>query len=255
MSTQRIALETIVRKEITRFLRIWPQTLLPPAITTTLYFLIFGSFVGSRIGNLGNYTYMEYIVPGLIMMSVITNAYANVVSSFFSSKFQRNVEEMMVAPIPHHILLLGYVLGGVCRGLLTALIVTAISLFFVRMPLSHPLLTLLLVTMAAALFSLGGFINAIYAKKFDDTSIVPTFVLTPLTYLGGVFYSIHWLPELWQQLSLLNPVLYLVNGFRYAYMGMADVRIGISLAIIAVGIVSLTLFALRLLERGTGLRS
>lgn len=253
--SSRIALYSIVRKEITRYLRIWPQTLLPPAITTTLYFMIFGNFVGSRIGSLGEYTYLEYIFPGLVMMSVITNSYANVVSSFFSAKFQRSIEELLVAPVPDGILLLGYLMGGMTRGLLTALIVSGLALLFVDIEVQHPWLTILLVLLASAMFSLGGFINAVFAKKFDDTSIVPTFVLTPLTYLGGVFYSISWLPEIWQTISLANPILYLVNGFRYSFLGESDVDVGLAVVILTVGVILLTVLALTLLRKGIGLRT
>lgn len=251
----RIALLAILTKEISRYLRIWPQTLLPPAITTTLYFMIFGNFVGGRIGAIGDITYTEYILPGLVMMAVITNAYANVVSSFFSAKFQRSIEELLVAPVPDGILLLGYVLGGVSRGVLTAIIVTALSLLFVPLAVQHWGLMLVLVLLASALFSLGGFINAIYAKKFDDTSIIPTFVLTPLTYLGGVFYSISWLPDRWQTVSQFNPVLYLVNAFRYSFMGHSDVSIGLAVGLLIGGLILLTIYALWLLRRGTGLRA
>ncbi|MFZ5843400.1 MAG: ABC transporter permease [Pseudomonadota bacterium] len=251
----RIALQAILSKEIARYIRIWPQTLLPPAITTTLYFMIFGNFVGSRIGSLDGVSYMAYILPGLVMMSVITNSYANVVSSFFSAKFQRSIEELLVAPVPNSVLLLGYVLGGVSRGLLTAIIVIALSLFFVPLQVQHWGLMLLLVLLASALFSLGGFINAVYAKKFDDTSIIPTFVLTPLTYLGGVFYSISWLPDIWQTISHFNPVLYLVNAFRYSFMGRSDVSIGLAFAILTTGLMLLAGYAMWLLRRGTGLRS
>ncbi|MFN4291207.1 MAG: ABC transporter permease [Permianibacter sp.] len=251
----RIALQAILSKEIARYIRIWPQTLLPPAITTTLYFMIFGNFVGSRIGALDGVSYMTYILPGLVMMSVITNSYANVVSSFFSAKFQRSIEELLVAPVPNSVLLLGYVLGGVSRGLLTAMIVTVLSLMFVPLQVQHWGLMLLLVLLASALFSLGGFINAVYAKKFDDTSIIPTFVLTPLTYLGGVFYSISWLPEIWQTISHFNPVLYLVNAFRYSFMGQSDVSIGLAFTILTTGLVLLSGYAMWLLQRGTGLRS
>ena len=253
--SSRVALYSIVRKEITRYLRIWPQTLLPPAITTTLYFMIFGNFVGSRIGSLGEYTYLEYIFPGLVMMSVITNSYANVVSSFFSAKFQRSIEELLVAPVPDGILLLGYLMGGMTRGLLTALIVSCLALMFVDIEVQHPWLTILLVLLASAMFSLGGFINAVFAKKFDDTSIVPTFVLTPLTYLGGVFYSISWLPEIWQNISLANPILYLVNGFRYSFLGESDVNVGLAVAILSIGVALLTVIALTLLRKGIGLRT
>lgn len=252
----RIALMTILIKEITRFVRIWPQTLLPPAISTTLYFIIFGNFVGSRIGKVGDgYTYLDYILPGLIMMSVITNSYANVVSSFFSAKFQRSIEELLVAPVPNSIIVLGFVLGGMARGLATAIIVTLLSLFFTTLTVQHWGLTLLIVLLSSALFSLGGLVNAVYAKKFDDTSIIPTFVLTPLTYLGGVFYSISWLPPVWQKLSLFNPVLYMVNAFRFGYMGHSDVSVALAVAIIVSCTFVLSLYALWLLEHSRGLRS
>lgn len=188
-----IALNTILQKEIRRFTRIWVQTLLPPAITMSLYFVIFGNLVGARIGDMGGFHYMQYIVPGLIMMAIITNAYSNVVSSFYSAKFQRSIEELLVSPVPNHIILVGYVLGGVARGVAVGVIVTLLSLFFTELSLSHAAVVVYTVVMTAALFSLGGFINAVYAKSFDDISIVPTFVLTPLTYLGGVFYSIDML--------------------------------------------------------------
>ena len=250
----RIALQAILSKEVARYIRIWPQTLLPPAITTTLYFMIFGNFVGSRIGSLDGVSYMAYILPGLVMMSVITNSYANVVSSFFSAKFQRSIEELLVAPVPNSVLLLGYVLGGVSRGLLTAIIVTALSLFFVPLQVQHWGLMLLLVLLASALFSLGGFINAVYARSFDDINIVPTFVLTPLTYLGGVFYSLELLSPFWQGVSLLNPIVYMVNAFRYGILGASDVNVWFSLGMITALSAALFLYALRLLERGTGLR-
>lgn len=249
-----VALQTIVTKEIRRFMRIWVQTLLPPAITMSLYFVIFGNLVGSRIGVMGGFNYMQYIVPGLIMMSVITNAYSNVVSSFYSAKFQRSVEEMLVSPVPNSIILTGYVLGGVARGMAVGAIVTLLSLFFTHLSVHHVLVIIYTVTMTAVLFSLGGFINAVYAKSFDDISIVPTFVLTPLTYLGGVFYSIDLLPPFWQGVSLLNPIVYMVNAFRYGVLGVSDVNVWFSLGMITVMSVALFLFSLRLLDRGTGLR-
>ena len=251
---QLIALQTIVIKEIRRFMRIWMQTLLPPAITMSLYFVIFGNLVGSRIGNMGGFQYMQYIVPGLIMMSVITNSYANVVSSFYSAKFQRNVEEMLVSPVPNAIILIGFVLGGVARGIAVGIIVTCLSLFFTHLTMHHVGVIIYTVVMTAVLFSLGGFINAVYAKSFDDISIVPTFVLTPLTYLGGVFYSIQLLAPFWQGLSLLNPIVYMVNAFRYGVLGVSDVSVGFSLGMITLMSALLFLFSLRLLERGTGLR-
>jgi ABC-2 type transport system permease protein len=251
---QLIALQTIVIKEVRRFMRIWMQTLLPPAITMSLYFVIFGNLVGSRIGSMGGFKYMQYIVPGLIMMSVITNSYANVVSSFYGAKFQRSVEEMLVSPTPNAIILIGFVLGGVARGIAVGIIVTCLSLFFTHLTVHHVVVIIYTVIMTAVLFSLGGFINAVYAKSFDDISIVPTFVLTPLTYLGGVFYSINLLAPFWQGLSLLNPIVYMVNAFRYGVLGVSDVPVGFSLSMITLMSAVLFLFSLRLLERGTGLR-
>lgn len=249
-----VALNTIVTKEVRRFSRIWVQTLLPPAITMTLYFVIFGNLVGSRIGKMGDFNYMQYIVPGLIMMAVITNAYSNVVSSFYSSKFQRSIEEMLVSPVPNHVIVIGYALGGVARGLAVGLIVTVLSLFFTHMQLQHPFVVIYTVVMTAVLFSLAGLINAVYAKTFDDISIVPTFVLTPLTYLGGVFYSVSLLPAFWQAVSLLNPIVYMVNAFRYGVLGVSDVSIAFSLGMITLLSGGLYLFAVRLINRGTGLR-
>lgn len=249
-----IALNTILLKEIRRFTRIWVQTLLPPAITMTLYFVIFGNLVGARIGEMGGFDYMQYIVPGLIMMAIITNAYGNVVSSFYSAKFQRSIEELLVSPVPNHIILVGYVLGGVARGVAVGIIVTLLSLFFTDLHLHHLLIVIYTVVMTAALFSLGGFINAVYAKSFDDISIVPTFVLTPLTYLGGVFYSIDMLSPFWQGVSLLNPIVYMVNAFRYGVLGVSDVNVWLSLSMITLVTAALYAFAFRLLKNGTGIR-
>lgn len=250
----RIALQSILIKEVTRFMRIWVQTLVPPAITMTLYFVIFGNLIGSRIGSMSGFSYMEFIVPGLIMMSVITNAYANVASSFFSAKFQRNVEELLVAPVPEHVIVLGYVGGGVARGILVGLIVTVLSLFFVDIQIHHFLVIISTVVLTAALFSLGGLINAVYAKTFDDISIVPTFVLTPLTYLGGVFYSLSLLPGVWQQISVFNPIVYMVNAFRYGFLGVSDVDITLAFGVIIGMILVLYVTALHLVKRGIGLR-
>ncbi len=250
-----VAFLTIVRREIRRFMRIWPQTLLPPAITMTLYFAIFGNLIGSRIGQMGGFSYMEYIVPGLIMMSIITNSYANVSASFYSAKFQHNVQELLVSPTPNWIILTGYVVGGVTRGLLVGLMVTLLSLFFTNMNLENVFITILVVFLTAVLFSLGGFVNAVYAKSFDDISIVPTFVLVPLTYLGGVFYSIDLLPTFWQNMTLLNPVLYMVNAFRFGVLGVSDINVAYALVIIITFIVVLFAYALRLLNRGHGIRS
>lgn len=250
-----IAFCTIVVKEIRRFTRIWVQTLLPPAITMGLYFVIFGKLIGSRIGEMGGFSYMEFVVPGLIMMSVLTNAYSNVVSSFYSNKFQRSIEEQLIAPIPNWVILAGYVAGGVARGLCVGIIVTMLSLFFTRLQVQHPLLMIAIVLLTAILFSLAGLINAVYAKSFDDISIIPTFVLTPLTYLGGVFYSINLLPPFWQALSQANPILYMVNAFRYGVLGISDVNIGFAFGMILFFIVIATRYALHLLRTGRGLRS
>ena len=246
-----VALKSIWDKETNRFLRIWVQTLVPPAITMTLYFVIFGSLIGSRIGDMGGFSYMEFIVPGLIMMSVITNSYANVASSFFSAKFQRNVEELLVAPVPNYIIVLGFVSGGMARGM----IVTILSLFFVTIQIHNLAVIILTVTLTSMLFSLGGLINAVYAKTFDDISIIPTFVLTPLTYLGGVFYSLTLLPGFWQHVAALNPVVYMVNAFRYGFLGVTDVSLWLALAVVLGFIVVLFSYAMYLINRGIGLRS
>ncbi|MBJ7539457.1 ABC transporter permease [Marinomonas transparens] len=250
-----IAFVTILLREIRRFTRIWPQTLLPPAITMTLYFAIFGNLIGDRIGEMGGFSYMQYIIPGLIMMSVITNSYSNVASSFFSAKFQHSIQELLVSPTPNWVILVGYVLGGVARGLCVGLIVTVLSLFFTHLALQSLFLTVLVVCLTSIMFSLGGFVNAIYARSFDDVSIVPTFILTPLTYLGGVFYSIDLLPDFWQKMSMLNPVLYMVNAFRYGILGVSDINVYSALIIVSLFIVVLFWYGLRLLNQGKGIRN
>lgn len=254
-SRNLIALQSILYKETNRFMRIWVQTLVPPAITMTLYFVIFGALVGSRIGDMGGFSYMEFIVPGLIMMSVITNSYSNVASSFFSAKFQRNVEELLVAPVPNYIIVLGYVGGGVARGILVGLIVSLLSLFFVDIKVHHLFILMSTVVLTATLFSLAGLINAIYAKTFDDISIIPTFVLTPLTYLGGVFYSLSLLPQFWQYVSQVNPIVYMVNAFRYGFLGVTDVNLVFAFSVIIGFILVFFSFAMYLINKGTGLRS
>lgn len=255
MQEQWIALCTIVRKEITRFTRIWVQTLLPPVITMGLYFVIFGQLIGTRIGEMDGFSYMDFVVPGLIMMSVITNSYSNVVSSFFSVKFQRSIEEILVSPTPNYIILIGYVLGGVTRGLLVGLIVTLVSLLFTDLTIHSLPITIAIVFMTSVVFALAGFFNAVFARTFDDISIVPTFVLTPLTYLGGVFYSISLLPPFWQAVSQLNPILYMVNAFRYGILGVSDININYAFIGVAVFTVLLSIICLQLLARGTRLRS
>lgn len=250
-----ISVWTIVRKEVTRFTRIWLQTILPPAITMALYFVIFGNLIGPRIGEMQGFSYMQYIAPGLIMMAIITNAYANVVSSLFGAKFQRHIEEILVAPIPNLLLLVGYMVGGMVRGVLVGLVVTATALCFTDLQVESWPVTLAVVILTAALFSLAGLLNALFATKFDDISIVPTFILTPLTYLGGVFYSIDMLPVFWQKVSLGNPILYMVNAFRYGLLGVSDIDITTAFSVIVLFCVVLFAVSLWLLERGVGLRT
>ncbi|MDB6062457.1 MAG: type transporter [Verrucomicrobiaceae bacterium] len=255
LSTELVAFSTIVRKEARRFLRIWSQTLLPPAISMALYFVIFGQLIGSRIGSMGGFSYMQFMVPGLIMMAVLTNAYSNVVSSFFGAKFQRHIEELLVSPTSNHTILLGFVVGGILRGICVGAIVTVLSLFFSHLHIQHPLITLTILLLTSLLFSLAGFINAVYANNFDDISIVPTFVLTPLTYLGGVFYSIELLPPFWANLSRFNPILYIVNAFRYGFLGVSDVNIWFAFGIVLVFIVVAYAYSMYLLSSGKRLRS
>lgn len=250
-----IAFRTIVRKEFYRFLRIWPQTLLPPAITTALYFLIFGKLIGDRIGTVHGVSYMDYIVPGIILMSVITHSYANVVSSFYSTKFQRNIEELLVAPVPNWVILAGYISGGILRGVLVGFVVAVISLFFTPLTIQNPLLAISVIFLTSTLFALAGFINAILAESFDDISIIPNFILTPLSYLGGVFYSVDMLPPIWQHISLGNPILYMVNAFRFGVIGISDVEIELAFLMTGGFIFLLTLFALWMLHRGTGIKT
>ncbi|MET4569658.1 ABC transporter permease [Rhodanobacter soli] len=251
-----VALNTLIRREIVRIMRIWTQTLIPPAITMTLYFVIFGKLIGSRIGSIeGGFSYMQYIVPGLVMMSIITNSYGNISSSFFGAKFSRAVEEMLVSPMPNWVILLGYVAGAVVRGLVVGILVLLIALFFTDLHVLHPLITFASVLLGATIFSLAGFVNAVYAKKFDDIALVPTFILTPLTYLGGVFYSVNMLGEPWQAISRANPILYMVNAFRYGVLGISDVHVGMAFVVMLGFVIALSIVALQLLKRGIGLRS
>ncbi|NMP31791.1 ABC transporter permease [Thalassotalea sp. M1531] len=254
-STNFIALKSILHKEVHRFMRIWVQTLVPPAITISLYFVIFGSLIGSRIGQMGGFDYMSFIVPGLIMMSVITNSYSNVASSFFSAKWQRNVEEMLVAPVPNWVIVAGYVGGGMSRGILVGCIVTLIALFFTDIQIHNIWVILLTVSLTSAVFALGGLINAVFAGSFDDISIIPTFVLTPLTYLGGVFYSISLLPPFWQGVSQINPIVYMVNAFRYGFLGISDVELSTAFTVLGIFIIGLWATAMYLIKKGIGLRS
>ncbi len=251
----RVAYQTLVVKEVTRFLRIWIQTLLPAGVSMSLYFIIFGQLIGPRIGAIAGYRYIQYIAPGLIMMSVITNAYANVVSSFFGSKFQRHIEEMLVAPIPSVLILAGFITGGTVRGLLVGTVVTAVALAFTELAVHSYAVVFASIFLTSVLFSLGGLINGIFARNFDDTSIIPTFVLTPLTYLGGVFYSIDLLPPLWRSMSMANPVLYMVDAFRYGILGVSDVPIELAFGVIGACTLVLWCWSLFLLNRGVGIRS
>ena len=257
MSTQTnlTALYTIARREVRRILRIWGQTLVPPAITMTLYFLIFGKLIGSRIGDMGGIDYMDYIVPGLVMMSVIQNAYGNISSSFFGAKFGRHVEELLVSPMPNWVILLGYVAGAVLRGLMVGIIVLLIAMFFTDVRVPHPFVMLSTVLLGATVFSLAGFVNAAYAKKFDDIAIIPTFVLTPLTYLGGVFYSVSLLPGWAQTATHANPIFYMVNAFRYGLLGISDVSLWVAYGVMLGFALALGAFGLWLLRSGVGLRS
>ncbi|MEQ7417721.1 ABC transporter permease [Xanthomonas campestris pv. campestris] len=250
-----VALGTIVRREVQRILRIWGQTLVPPAITMTLYFLIFGGLIGSRVGDMGGYTYMQFIVPGLVMMSVIQNSYGNISSSFFGAKFGRHVEELLVSPMPNWVILWGYVAGAVLRGVMVGALVLIIAMFFTPVRIPHPLVTLTTVLLGAIIFSLAGFVNAVYAKKFDDVAIVPTFILTPLTYLGGVFYSVKLLPPWAEAATHANPIFYMVNAFRYGLLGSSDVPIWVAYALMLGFVAVLSALALWLLRRGVGLRS
>ncbi|MFC0180325.1 ABC transporter permease [Thorsellia kenyensis] len=249
------ALKSIWIKEINRFMRIWVQTLVPPVITMTLYFIIFGNLIGARVGQMHGFDYMQFIVPGLIMMSVITNAYSNVASSFYSTKFQRNIEELLVAPVPTHIIIWGYVGGGVSRAVVIGALVTIVSLFFVPLQIYSWSMVIITLLLTSIVFSLAGLLNAVFARTFDDISLIPTFVLTPLTYLGGVFYSITLLPEFWQIVSKINPIVYMVSGFRYGFLGINDVPFSLSVGILLIFVAMLYGINWRLIEKGQGLRS
>ena len=254
LAEQYIAFMTIVRKEIKRYLRIWLQTLLPSAITMSLYFVIFGKLIGSRIGDMGGFTYMQFVVPGLIMMAIVTNSYSNVVSSFFGSKFNSSVEELLVSPTPNYVILLGYVVGGISRGMLVAAVVTIVSLFFTHLDIHSYFVVIVVALMTSTLFALAGFINAVFANNFDDISIIPTFVLTPLIYLGGVFYSMDLLPDFWAGVSKLNPLVYVVNAFRYGVLGVSDVSLPFAFGMIGLFTVLAFCFSLHLLNSGKRLR-
>lgn len=249
-----IAFQTIIYKEITRFMRIWPQTLFPPVITMSLYFIIFGKFIGSQIRHIEGYAYIQYLVPGLVLMSIMTNSYANTSSSFFLAKFTKSIEEMLIAPMSNLTILLGFMLGGAVRGLLIGLIVMVISFLFTHIPFMHPLIILSVAILSSMVFSLGGLINGVYAKRFDDISFIPTFVLTPLTYLGGVFYSTQQLPPLWRQLSMFNPIVSMVDTFRYGLLGISDLSVYYGFAVVLFFFLFLFAWAWVLLHRGVGIK-
>ncbi|MCW9024902.1 MAG: ABC transporter permease [Gammaproteobacteria bacterium] len=255
LSEQYVSIKTLVVKEFLRFIRIWIQTVLPSAITTGLYFVIFGELIGSQLSDISGFSYMDYIVPGIILMSVINNSYANVVSSFYGAKFQHHVEEMLVSPMPNYLILLGFVSGGLMRGLMVGCVVTLVASFFTELGSYNILITLCVVVLTSMLFALAGFVNAIYANSFDDIAIIPTFVLTPLTYLGGIFYSIDMLPGFWQQVSYFNPIMYMINAMRYGMLGVSDIDIVTAFSIIVLFLVTLFSFSLYLLHRGIGIRS
>lgn len=250
-----VSLQTMLYREINRFMRIWTQTLLPPAITMALYFVIFGKFIGSQLREVDGYPYIQFIVPGLVMMSIMTNAYANTSSSFFLTKFNKSIEEMLISPMPNWVILLGFMIGGMLRGLFVGAIVMGVAFFFTHFPLKHPVFIISMAILASAVFSLGGLINGIFAKRFDDISFIPTFVLTPLTYLGGVFFSIKQLPRVWQSISVFNPVLDMVDTFRYGMLGTSDLNVYVGLSL--VGLLFIVLFALAwwLLHRGVGIKA
>ena len=250
--TYWVAFRTLIIKEIFRFSRIWVQTLLPPAITMALYFIIFGKLIGEQIGDMEGFRYIDFIVPGLILMSVISNSYANTVSSFYFSRWNKHIDELLIAPVPNWLILAGFVGGGVARGVSVGVIVTIVASFFSDLAIHSYAVTLAVFVLTSILFSLAGYINGVFANSFDDISIIPTFVLTPLTYLGGVFYSISLLSDFWQTVSMANPVLYMVNAFRYGLLGVSDINLGSGIVIILVFTFILAIYAHSLMERGIG---
>ena len=252
---QYVAFTTIMVKEFMRFMRIWVQTVLPPMITMGLYFVIFGNLIGSQLAPIDGFVYVDYIVPGIILMAMINNSYANVVSSFFSAKFQRHIEEMMVSPMPNYLILMGFVGGGLARGVIVGGSVTIVATFFTDLQFHNPFIVIVVALLTSILFSLAGFINAMYARSFDDISIIPTFVLTPLTYLGGIFYSVEMLPDFWRSISYVNPIMYMINAMRYGMLGVSDINVTIALSIIVGFVVILYSYCIYLLRRGVGIRS
>jgi ABC-2 type transport system permease protein len=253
-ATEWTGFSTIIIREFNRIIRIWGQTIVPPAVTATLYFIIFGSLIGRRVGVVGGFDYMKFIAPGLIMMTVIQNSYGNVVSSFFGAKFGKHIEELLVSPLPNWLIVLGYVMGGVLRGVLVGSVVTVVSLFFTRLHIEHPFAVVTAVLLTSFVFALGGFINALFAKNFDQISWFPTFVLTPLTYLGGVFYSVTMLPNWAHMVSNANPILYMVSAFRFGFLGVSDVDLTLAYLIMVLAALVMFSLAVVLLNRGSGIR-
>ena len=252
---QWVPLYTIARKEIVRILRIWQQTIIPPIITMSLYFVIFGALIGSQISDIDGFTYMQFIVPGIIMMSVIMNSYTNTSSSFFGNKFQKSIEEILVSPTPNSTIIFGFVVGGMFRGILVGFFVTLVSLLFTDLMIHNWLVLIVFLLLTSFVFSLAGLINGVFAQKFDDVAIIPTFVLTPLTYLGGVFYSLSMLPGMWQVIAQFNPIVYMVNGFRYGFIGVTDINIYFAFSMLVVFAVLFFVVALYLIKKGVGLRN
>lgn len=237
--------------------RIWVQTFIPSVVTSVLYFLVFGTILGSRIGEIQGVDYMTFVVPGLVMLAIVTTSYANTSFTFFSSKFfMRSIDEVLVSPTPPWLLIAGFIGGGVLRGIITGALVLIVALFFTG--LSLPIASVLIIAgfafLTALVFSLAGLVNGIYAKSMDGINIVPTFVLTPLVYLGGVFYSIHQLPEWWQTLTYANPLFYLINGFRYGFLGSADIALWISTGILVLLISILAGLNWYFIKTGLGLK-
>lgn len=250
-----VSFSTIVRKEVVRFLRVWTQTLLPPVVTMTLYFVIFGRFIGSQVQAIDGHSYMEFILPGLVMMSVIMNSFMNTVSSFYFAKFQRTLEEIMISPTPYWVVIAGFVTGGVMRGLFTAALVMLVGLFFTHIAIAHIGIVLVFALLTSTLFSLVGLLNAVFAKNFDGISIIPNFVLTPLTYLGGIFYSVTMLPPFWRTVSAFNPILYMINGFRFGFLGVSDVNVFLAFGILFTLTVVMFCVTWRVFKSGRGLRA
>ncbi len=250
-----ISFYTILRKGVVRILRIWPQTLLPSLVTSVLYFTVFGTILGAQIGDINGFSYMQFVVPGLVMLAVITNAYMDVATTFFVSKFfSRNIDEILVSPTPPVVIIAGYVASGVVRGVIVGVLVLLTSLVFSLPHLAHPFVIALFLVLSSLLFSLAGLINGIYAKNFDGISIVPTFVLTPLVYLGGVFYSATSLGEPWATLTHFNPIFYIINGFRYGFLGFADVSIWFATGVLVALIAIFLAINWYLLKTGLGLK-